>query len=159
MERLTLERAICRVKIVAKNQRWNSKYTKLSPMNEELNKQHEADYIKDAEEHEQIAEWLEELKSYKDLEEQGLLVRLPDDLKKKVYRITYEYTECSNFGETKNNCENYNCNRDCDSQKRFYIVENRLEFMLFCNYYHELGKTVFLTREEAKKKLEEIQNE
>lgn len=36
-------------------------------MNEELNKQHEADYIKDAEEHEQIAEWLEELKSYKDI--------------------------------------------------------------------------------------------
>ena len=96
---------------------------------------------------------------YEDLEEQGLLVRLPDDLKKKVYRITYEYTECSNFGETKNNCENYNCNRDCDSQKRFYIVENRLEFMLFCNYYHELGKTVFLTREEAEKKLEDIQND
>lgn len=96
---------------------------------------------------------------YEDLEEQGLLVRLPDDLKKKVYRITYEYTECSNFGETKNNCENYNCNRDCDSQKRFYIVENRLEFMLFCNYYHELGKTVFLTREEAEKKLEEMKNE
>lgn len=102
---------------------------------------------------------LTKLAVYEDLEEQGLLVRLPDDLKKKVYRITYEYTECSNFGETKNNCENYNCNRDCDSQKRFYIVENRLEFMLFCNYYHELGKTVFLTREEAEKKLEEIQNE
>lgn len=96
------------------------------------------------------------LAEYEDLEEQGLLVKLPDDLKKKVYRITYEYTECSNFGETKNNCENYNCNRDCDSQKRFYIVENRLEFMLFCNYYHELGKTVFLTREEAEKKLEEM---
>lgn len=99
---------------------------------------------------------LEKLADYEDLEEQGLLVRLPDDLKKKVYRITYEYTECSNFGETKNNCENYNCNRDCDSQKRFYIVENRLEFMLFCNYYHELGKTVFLTHEEADKKLEEM---
>lgn len=102
---------------------------------------------------------LKKLADYEDLEEQGLLVRLPDDLKKKVYRITYEYTECSNFGETKNNCENYNCNRDCDSQKRFYIVENRLEFMLFCNYYHELGKTVFLTREEAEKKLEELKNE
>ena len=120
MERLTLERAICRVKRVAKNQRWNSKYTKVSPMNEELNKQHEADYIKDAEEHEQIAEWLEELKSYKDigtpkelkelkengaftglelaklaimqkelkkykdLEEQGLLVRLPCKVDEKI---------------------------------------------------------------------------
>lgn len=106
-----------------------------------------------------ILDVCKKLAEYEQLEEQGLLVRLPDDLKKKVYRITYEYTECSNFGETKNNCENYNCNRDCDSQKRFYIVENRLEFMLFCNYYHELGKTVFLTREEAEKKLKELKNE
>lgn len=38
MERLTLEEAICRVRGVAKKQRWNSKYTKVSLMNEELNK-------------------------------------------------------------------------------------------------------------------------
>lgn len=106
-----------------------------------------------------VAELLEELKSYKDLEEQGLLVKLPDDLFKKVYRITYEYTECSKFGETVIDCENYNCNCDCDSEKKFYIVENNLQFMLFCNYYNELDKTVFLTREEAEKKLEEIQND
>jgi hypothetical protein len=96
---------------------------------------------------------------YEDLEEQGLLVRLPDDLFKKVYRITYEYTECSKFGETVIDCENYNCNCDCDSEKKFYIVENNLQFMLFCNYYNELDKTVFLTREEAVKKLEELKNE
>lgn len=106
-----------------------------------------------------VAELLEELKSYKDLEEQGLLVKLPDDLFKKVYRITYEYTECSKFGETVIDCENYNCNCDCDSEKKFYIVENNLQFMLFCNYYNELDKTVFLTREEAVKKLEELKNE
>lgn len=67
MERLTLEEAICHVRGVAKKQRWNSKYTKVSLMNEELNKRHKADCIKDAEEHEQLAEWLEELKSYKDI--------------------------------------------------------------------------------------------
>lgn len=96
---------------------------------------------------------------YEDLEEQGLLVKLPDDLFKKVYRITYEYTECSKFGETVIDCENYNCNCDCDSEKKFYIVENNLQFMLFCNYYNELDKTVFLTREEAEKKLEEMKND
>lgn len=98
----------------------------------------------------------EKLATYEDLEEQGLLVKLPDDLFKKVYRITYEYTECSKFGETVIDCENYNCNCDCDSEKKFYIVENNLQFMLFCNYYNELDKTVFLTREEAVKKLEEM---
>lgn len=99
---------------------------------------------------------LTKLAVYEGLEEQGLLVKLPDDLFKKVYRITYEYTECSKFGETVIDCENYNCNCDCDSEKKFYIVENNLQFMLFCNYYNELDKTVFLTREEAEKKLEEM---
>lgn len=99
---------------------------------------------------------LTKLAVYEDLEEQGLLVKLPDDLFKKVYRITYKYTECSKFGETVIDCENYNCNCDCDSEKKFYIVENNLQFMLFCNYYNELDKTVFLTREEAEKKLEEM---
>ena len=102
---------------------------------------------------------LTKLADYEDLEEQGLLVRLPDDLFKKVYRITYEYTECSKFGETVIDCENYNCNCDCDSEKKIYIVENNLQFMLFCNYYNELDKTVFLTREEAVNKLEEMKND
>ena len=102
---------------------------------------------------------LTKLADYEDLEEQGLLVKLPDGLFKKVYRITYEYTECSKFGETVIDCENYNCNCDCDSEKKFYIVENNLQFMLFCNYYNELDKTVFLTREEAVKKLEEMKHE
>lgn len=153
MERLTLEEAIKHAKEVAD---MNYNDAEKFDSNDSVENYMKANCMKCAEEHKQLAEWLEELKSYKELEEQGLLVKLPDDLKKKVYRITYEYTECSNFGETKNDCENYNCNRDCDSQKRFYIVENRLEFMLFCNYYHELGKTVFLTREEAEKKLEEM---
>ena len=102
---------------------------------------------------------LTKLAVYEDLEEQGLLVKLPDDLFKKVYRITYKYTECSKFGETVIDCENYNCNCDCDSEKKFYIVENNLQFMLFCNYYNELDKTVFLTREETEKKLEEMEND
>lgn len=42
----------------------------------------------DAEEHEQFAEWLEELKSYKEAEEQGLLVRLPVKIGDDIYRIT-----------------------------------------------------------------------
>ena len=62
---------------------------------------------------------LTKLAVYEDLEEQGLLVKLPDDLFKKVYRITYKYTECSKFGETVIDCENYNCNCDCDSKRNF----------------------------------------
>lgn len=152
MGKLTLEEAIVHAKEVAEKNYRGVDFESIDYIDDDI----KANCIKCAEEHMQLAEWLEELKSYKDLEEQGLLVRLPDDLFKKVYRITYEYTECSKFGETVIDCENYNCNCDCDSEKKFYIIENNLQFMLFCNYYNELGKTVFLTREEAKKKLEEM---
>lgn len=153
MERLTLDETIKYIKeVVCKNRKNKEKNTIVIPNS----------FISSAdcaEKYEQVAKWLKELKSYKDAEEQGLLVRLPDDLFKKVYRITYEYTECSKFGETVIDCENYNCNCDCDSEKKFYIVENNLQFMLFCNYYNELDKTVFLTREEAVNKLEEMKND
>lgn len=164
MERLTLDEAICRVRGAAKKQRWNSKYTKVSLMNEELNKRHKADCIKDAEEHEQLAEWLEELKSYKDigtpkelkelkengaftglelaklaimqkelkkyedLEEQDLLVRLPVPLGSKVYWIS---------------------TRD----KQNPIIFEKF-FTLGMLYFW--NSTVFATREEAEKKLEEM---
>lgn len=153
MERLTLEEAITHAKEVAD---MNYNDAEKFDSNDSVENYMKANCMKCAEQHEKLAEWLEELKSYKEAEKQGLLVRLPDDLFKKVYRITYEYTECSKFGETVIDCENYNCNCDCDSEKKFYIVENNLQFMLFCNYYNELGKTVFLTREEAEKKLEEM---
>ena len=81
MERLTLEEAICRVRGVAKKQRWNSKYTKVSLMNEELNKRHKADCIKDAEEHEQLAEWLEELKEVRESENDNIFYQIRKKLK------------------------------------------------------------------------------
>lgn len=153
MEKLTLEEAIKHAKEVAKTNRAEATY------NFPELKEYYDNCSECANQHNQLAEWLEELKSFKEAEEQGLLVKLPDDLSKKVYRITYEYTECSKFGETVIDCENYNCNCDCDSEKKFYIVENNLQFMLFCNYYNELDKTVFLSREEAVKKLEEMKHE
>ena len=155
MGKLTLEEAIVHAKEVSEKNYRGADFESIDYIDDDI----KANCVKCAEEHEQLAKWLEELKSYKDLEKQGLLVKLPDDLFKKVYRITYEYTECSKFGETVIDCENYNCNCDCDSEKKFYIVENNLQFMLFCNYYNELDKTVFLTREEAEKKLEEMKND
>lgn len=148
MERLTIEEAINREKMMAKRKRWNGKFTKVSQKNEEINNRFKADCIKDAEEHEQLAEWLEELKSYKEAEEQGLLVRLPCKVGDTVYTITrfcsggirdcdYAY-ECSE-------CPNYKPEID---YKRFKIT------ML-----NSVGKTVFLTREEAEKKLEELGND
>lgn len=92
-----------------------------------------------------VAELLEELKSYKDLEEQGLLVRLPCKVGEKLWCIVnsairelrvYRF-DMPAFGTTD-------------------IVFRYADGFKLERFVGEIGKTVFLTREEAEKKLEEI---
>ena len=99
---------------------------------------------------------LEKLADYEDLQEQGLLVRLPDDLNKVLYQVNYRWTECTEYGEENNKCEIYDCKCECDSRKEYYIAEVGLQYIQIVNYYDRLGKFLFLTREEAEKKLEEM---
>lgn len=99
---------------------------------------------------------IRKLAAYEDLEEQGLLVRLPDDLNRTLYQINYKYTECTEYGEEKNKCEIYNCEYDCDSRKEYYISKVDFQYIPIGSYYNCLGKTLFLTHEEAEKKLEEM---
>lgn len=99
---------------------------------------------------------LTKLADYEDLEEQGLLVRLPDDLNRVLYQINYRWTKCTKYGERKNKCEIYSCERECDSREEYYIAEVDLRYIQIGNYYDRLGKTVFLTHEEAENKLEEM---
>lgn len=94
------------------------------------------------------------LAEYEDLEEQGLLVRLPCKVGTEVFCYfpgDSHYTKCqikkieicqSIFG---NIC---------------YFAESVAQRGRCCRYYNnEFGKFLFLTREEAEKKLEEIQND
>lgn len=99
---------------------------------------------------------LTKLADYEDLEEQGLLVKLPDDLNKVLYQVNYRWTECTEYGEENNKCEIYDCKCECDSRKEYYIAEVGLQYIQIVNYYDRLGKFLFLTREEAEKKLEEM---
>lgn len=101
---------------------------------------------------------LKKLADYEDLEEQGLLVRLPDDLNRVLYQINYRWTKCTKYGKRRNKCEIYSCERECDSREEYYIAEVDLRYIQIGNYYDRLGKTVFLTREEAENKLEEMKN-
>ena len=161
MERLTLEEAINHEKMMAQRKRWNGKFTKVSLGNEEINKRFEADCIKDAEEHEQFAEWLEELKSYKEAEEQGLLVRLPVKIGDDIYRIT------SKANYDLNVLNGYKVNNRVYHQKVYSSVFSQSGWLVQCDKDSiyapnvicvdvEYGKTWFLTREEAEKKLEEM---
>lgn len=100
----------------------------------------------------------EKLATYEDLEEQGLLVKFPDDLNRVLYQINYRWTECTEYGEKNYKCEIYDCKCECDSKKEYYIVEVDLQYILIKSYYNCLGNTIFLTREKAEKKLEEMEN-
>ena len=67
MERLTLENAINRSRKLAERHRLNSENTKLGTSDENTNEVYKNTCIQYANQEEQYAEWLEELKSYKDI--------------------------------------------------------------------------------------------
>ena len=165
MERLTLENAINRSRKLAERHRWNSENTKLETSDENANEVYKNTCIQYANQEEQYAEWLEELKSYKDigtpkelkelkengaftglelaklvimqkelkkykeLEEHGLLVRLPCKVGTEVYYILGIPNKTP-----------------CAIDKCVFELSD----------INKIGKTLFLTREEAEKKLEEM---
>lgn len=125
MERLTLEGAIEYIKeVVQKNRRNKVRNTIFIPNS----------FISStdcAEKYEQVAKWLEELKSYKEAEEQGLLVRLPCKVGTEVYYILGIPNKMP-----------------CTIDKCVFELSD----------VHKIGESLFLTREEAEKKLEEMKN-
>ena len=137
MERLALEEAIAHAKEVAEKNYRGVDFESLDSIDDDI----KANCIKCAEEHEQLAEWLEELKSYKGLEEQGLLVRLPCPIGTTVWDI------CG-----MNIRENVLSGIECGKDGKQFLWENHDEWI------GELNDLVFLTREEAEKKLEEMKN-
>ena len=152
MERLTLNEAIKHAKEVAD---MNYNDAEKFDSNDSVENYMKANCMKCAEQHEKLAEWLEELKSYKEAEEQGLLVRLPDDLNRILYQVNYRW-KCTEYGEENNKCEIYDCKCECDIRKEYYIVEVDFQYIPIKSYYNCLGEFLFLTREEAEKKLEEM---
>lgn len=135
MERITLEEAIKYIKeVVCKNRKNKEKNTIVIPNS----------FISSAdcaEKYGQVAKWLKELKSYKEAEEQGLLVRLLCKVGDSVFIIVGK--DISKQGIRKVEISDNGIIFKTNRRKRIFNVS-------------EFGKTVFLTREEAEKKLEEM---
>ena len=111
-----------------------------------------------SENYKQIAEYLEELKSFKKAEEQGLLVRLPIKIGSTVWDNDFGYPESYEIKAfSYGYCDSY-VEPDIEDQIIFYY-ENYNGSITGAFPISELGKTVFLTREEAEKKLEEMKND
>ena len=158
MERLTLEDAIKYTKDVARKNRINKEKNTIIIPNSFISSNDCSD------KYGQVAKWLEELKSYKELEEQGLLVRLPVKIGDDIYKIP------SKANYDLNVLNGYKVNNRAYHQKAYSIVFSQSGWFVQCDKdsIHapnvicvdvEYGKTWFLTREDAEKKLEEIQND
>lgn len=105
---------------------------------------------------------IEKLADYEDLEEQGLLVRLPVKIGDDIYKIP------SKANHDLNVLNGYKANNRVYHQKAYSIVFSQSGWFVQCDKdsIHapnvicvdvEYGKTWFLTREEAEKKLEEME--
>ena len=135
MERLTLEEAIVHAKEVAEKNYRGADFESIDYIDDDI----KTNCIKCVEEHMQLAEWLEELKSYKEAEEQGLLVRLPCPVGTTVWDICGMDIR-----------ENVVCGIECGKNGKQFLWANHDEWL------GELNDLVFLTREAAEKKLEEF---
>lgn len=113
-------------------------------------------------EHERLfVEMREEFEEYKSLENEGLLLKLPCKVGDTVYCIHDRYTKCSAYNER---FEEYNCQGcelECDSKKEYYIAETITDtfFCALSMLEGRLGKSIFLTKEEAEAKLKEMEGE
>lgn len=96
---------------------------------------------------------------YEDLEEQGLLVRLPADKNAEIYLISSRWTICSKCGSRFDEYSCSGCEYECDSKKEYYVRPTYLSSIDVNTYANRFDKTIFLTREEAEKKLEEMNHE
>lgn len=146
MGRLTLDDAIKYTKEVARKNRINKEKNTIIIPNSFISSNDCAD------KYGQVAKWLKELKSYKEAEEQGLLVRLPCKVGDTVYRV--------NAGAKQPIIPmtvleiHFLCYKN-ERTVRFDAI-GKEDMGESCYRLEDIGRIVFLTREEAEKKLEEM---
>ena len=98
---------------------------------------------------------IRKLAAYEDLEEHGLLVKLPCKVGDKTWDNDFGYPESYEIKAfSYGYCDSY-VEPDIEDQIIFYH-ENYSGSITGSFAMSEIGKTVFLTREEAEKKLEEM---
>lgn len=103
------------------------------------------------------AEMAKEIRAWRNAEEQGLLVRLPVATGTNVYVVglffdcIYDYEHCEATQKWK--CEEY---VQCEYEKKKYYVK---EIKFTSIMKNSIGKSIFLTREEAENKLEEMKKD
>ena len=97
-------------------------------------------------EHKQLIEWLEELKEYKELKEQGLLLKLPYNMQTGV--VYYIDEKDHDIYELR--ADKIEISKAMITNKFAYTID-------WCEFYLEdFGKIVFTTKKEAEQALEKM---
>ena len=122
---------------------------------------------------------LEKLAAYEDAEEQGLLLRLPCGVGTTIYKVENNATACGECNDFESGygyrCDDYCDNKNVHDEDGCYISNPQYADKPLCQkHFFEVneytmnsvdeifrwrdsfGKTVFLAREEAEAKLEEL---
>ena len=95
-----------------------------------------------------LAEIYEKLAKYEDLEEQGLLLRLPVPIGTKVYG----FIKC--LAPICDLCKAFKWHEECRPECHGKITEHEMRYRDIPRF----GKTVFLTKEQAEEKLKELKD-
>lgn len=96
---------------------------------------------------------------YKQLDEQGLLLRLPCKIGSPLYRVYKKPTKCTAYGEYKDDYACQGCEKECDSSYVWAIYKYKADIKTIVCLSDELGKTVFLTQAEAEQRLKEMESD
>lgn len=103
-----------------------------------------------------ITEIYEKLATYEDAEEQGLLLRLPCKVGDKIYQISENFIEpCTVETIFLSDCVDEDGNH-CNMAEIHYDRYD-CPYTMDEIYFTDIGKTVFLTQEEAENKLKEME--
>lgn len=106
------------------------------------------------------------LRNYEDLEEQGLLLKLPCKVGDRTYQVVTKHervkrggcTCCTTVYGSNCNCDYFTEDETCTNltgNSKYQIISRGFKLEDFC----EFGKTVFLTKSEAEKALAEMKGE
>lgn len=152
MERLTIEEILdhCKRKTEMYERNVKADYLDTAQM---------INSVKEYWEHKQVAEYLEELMKFREMEAQERLLMLPCKIGEKVYIPRYIY-ECKyDFAcpfDDDEECDKCLNDESCENEYKVYtIVETEFELKMLAN----IGTKIFLTREEAGAKLNEMKGE
>lgn len=93
---------------------------------------------------------VDKLAEYEDLEEEGLLLKLPCTVGDTVYIIR----------ETQMCCYGKTCDKDISCKECIMLNTHEIHETKFdLSYFYEFGKSVFLTKEEAEQALKKMESE